>query len=103
MRQQSRQQIRPREEENTMTGSTDHQTKADRTSGFGAKLALAIAVVLTVGLLIFVLQNTVHTRINFIAWNFDVAQGVSLLGAAAIGAIIALIVSAAVRLRRALC
>lgn len=42
-----------------------------------------------------------HTTINFVGWNFDLAQGVALLGAAGVGAVIALIVSAAIRLRRA--
>lgn len=70
--------------------------------GFATKFALGVAFLLIVALLIFVLQNTVHTQINFIGWNFDVAQGVSLLGAAAVGAVIALTVSAAVRLRRAI-
>lgn len=69
--------------------------------GLAAKLALGVALVLVVALLVFVTQNTIHTQINFIGWNFSVAQGVSLLGAAVVGAAIALIVSAAVRLRRA--
>lgn len=72
------------------------------TGGVKAKLALVIAFLLMVLLLVFALQNTIHTQINFIAWNFDVAQGVSLLGAAAVGAVIALVVSAAFRLRRAI-
>lgn len=55
-----------------------------------------------VALVIFVLQNTVHTKINFIAWNFDLAQGLSLLGAAVIGAVITLVVTASIRLRRAI-
>jgi uncharacterized integral membrane protein len=47
-----------------------------------------------------VLQNTVHTTINFLGWNADVAQGVSLLIAAVVGGVIALVVSAAIRLRK---
>jgi uncharacterized integral membrane protein len=69
--------------------------------GVAAKIALATAFILAVLLLIFVLQNTIHTTINFIGWNFNIAQGVSLMGAALVGAIIALVVSAAIRLRRA--
>jgi uncharacterized integral membrane protein len=78
--------------------STEHKRPS---GGVAAKIALAIALILAVLLLIFVLQNTIHTTINFIGWNFSIAQGVSLLGAALVGAIIALVVSAAVRLRRA--
>lgn len=82
--------------------STTNAEKKPAVGGFAAKFALGVAFVLLVALLIFVLQNTIHTQINFIGWNFDVAQGVSLLGAAVVGAVIALIVSAAVRLRRAI-
>ena len=83
------------------THRTTEHTPARR-SGFAAKFSLSVAFLLVVALVVFVLQNTVHTTINFIGWNFDVAQGVSLLGAAAVGAVIALTVSAAVRLRRAI-
>ncbi|MCG7594466.1 LapA family protein [Mycobacterium sp. C3-094] len=79
--------------------TTDH-TPARR-SGFAAKFSLTVAFLLVVALAVFVLQNTVHTTINFVGWNFDLAQGVALLGAAGVGAVIALIVSAAIRLRRA--
>lgn len=72
-----------------------------RKGGVFSKFALVIALVLVVALVIFVLQNTVHTRINFIGWNFDLAQGVWMLGAAVVGSIITLAVSAAVRVRRA--
>lgn len=80
-----------------------HQTdraSTGRTRGLASRFALVVALVLTIALLVFVLQNTVHTTINFIGWNFDLAQGISLLGAAVVGAVIALIVSAALRLRR---
>jgi uncharacterized integral membrane protein len=80
----------------------DHTTdRAPARRGFAPKFALVVALVLTVALLVFVLQNTIHTTINFIAWSFDLSQGVSLLGAAVVGAVIALVVSAAIRLRRA--
>lgn len=62
---------------------------------------MTVAFLLVVALLVFVLQNTVHTTINVLGWNFDIAQGVALLGAAGVGAVIALVVSAAIRLRRA--
>jgi len=55
-----------------------------------------------VALAIFALQNTVHTTVNFLGWNVDLAQGVWLIGAAVVGAVIALIVSAAIRVRRAI-
>lgn len=87
-------------EKHTVTSSYSTQHKRG-SGGVAAKLALAIALLLGVLLLVFVLQNTIHTTINFIGWNFEIAQGVSLLGAALVGAIIALVVSAAVRLRRA--
>ncbi|GAB7067281.1 DUF1049 domain-containing protein [Mycobacterium hodleri] len=79
-----------------MTNTTTDRTRG----GFASKFALVIAALLAIALVIFVLQNTIHTTINFIGWNFDVAQGVSLLGAAVVGAIIALVVSAVIRLRR---
>ena len=85
-----------------MTTPTADRSTTRRSGGFAAKLALIVALVLTIALVIFVLQNTVHTNINFIGWNFDLAQGFSLLGAAVVGAVIALIVSAAIRLRRAI-
>lgn len=72
-----------------------------RTGGLFSKFALVIALVLIVALVIFVLQNTVHTRINFIGWNFDLAQGVWLLGAAVVGSVITLAVTTALRVRRA--
>ena len=84
-----------------MTTPTANRTSARNSGGFASKLALVVALVLTVALVIFILQNTIHTTINFIGWNFDLAQGVSLLGAAIVGAVIALITSAAIRLRRA--
>lgn len=78
------------------------RTSTGRAGGLASKFALVIATVLAIALLVFVLQNTVHTKINFIGWNFDLAQGFSLLGAAVVGAVIALIVSAAIRLRHAI-
>ncbi len=84
-----------------MSAPTADRTPTRRSGSVASKFALVVALVLAVALVIFVLQNTVHTTINFIGWNFDLAQGVSLLGAAVVGAVIALIVSAAIRLRRA--
>ncbi|MGB3369315.1 MAG: DUF1049 domain-containing protein [Rhodococcus sp. (in: high G+C Gram-positive bacteria)] len=85
-----------------MTSTDSTTTPARRRSGgFFTKFSLVIALVLIVALVIFVLQNTVHTRINSIGWNFDLAQGVWLLGAAAVGSIITLAVTAALRVRRA--
>lgn len=84
-----------------ITESSPDRTPTRRSGGFISKLSLIVALVLLTALVVFVLQNTVHTTINFLAWNFNLAQGVSLLGAAVVGAVIALIVSAAIRLRRA--
>ena len=81
-----------------MTSTTTDRARV----GFASKFALVVATLLAIALVIFVLQNTIHTKINFVAWNFDLAQGVSLLGAAVVGAVIALVVSAAIRLRRAI-
>ena len=81
--------------------STTVRPAPRKRGGFLSKFALLIAFVLIVALVIFVLQNTVHSTINFIGWNFDLAQGVSLLGAAVVGALITIFVSAALRIRRA--
>jgi uncharacterized integral membrane protein len=80
--------------------NTAEHTQSRRSGGVGAKLALIAAGILSIALLIFVLQNTVHTTINFLGWNADVAQGISLLAAAVVGGVIALVVSAAIRLRK---
>ena len=82
-----------------MSTSTTPSTR--RAGGFASKLALVVAVVLIAALALFVLQNTVHTTINFFGWNFDLAQSVSLLGAAGVGAVITLALMAAFRVRRA--
>lgn len=84
-----------------MTTPVADHTPTRRSGGVAAKLSLIVALVLVIALTVFVLQNTVHTNVNFLAWNFDLAQGVSLLGAAVVGAVIALVASAAIRLRRA--
>ncbi|QII07141.1 DUF1049 domain-containing protein [Rhodococcoides fascians A25f] len=83
-----------------MTTSTD-TTTTKRRGGFASKLALLITLVLVAALVIFVLQNTVHTTIDFLGWNFDLGQGVSLLGAAVVGAVITLTATAALKVRRA--
>ncbi|MBI5341521.1 MAG: DUF1049 domain-containing protein [Mycolicibacterium rufum] len=80
--------------------NTTEPTLSRRSGGVGAKLALIAAGLLSIALLTFVLQNTVHTTINFLGWNADVAQGISLLAAAVVGGVIALVVSAAIRLRK---
>jgi uncharacterized integral membrane protein len=85
-----------------MTTPTADRIPTRHSGGFATKFGLTLALVLVVALAIFALQNTVHTNVNFIGWNFDLAQGVWLLGAAVVGAIIALIVSAALRVRRAI-
>lgn len=82
-----------------MTGTDRAQTP--RRGGFASKLALIIALLFGIVLVIFALQNTVHENVNVLGWNFQLPQGVWLLGAAAIGAIIAVALSAALRVRRA--
>ncbi|MBY6410306.1 DUF1049 domain-containing protein [Rhodococcus sp. BP-252] len=72
-----------------------------RRGGFAAKLSLIVALVFTIALVIFVLQNTVHENVNFLGWNFGLPQGVWLLGAAAVGSIITLAAAASLRVRRA--
>ncbi|OZC63852.1 DUF1049 domain-containing protein [Rhodococcus sp. 06-462-5] len=84
-----------------MTASTDTTKTTKRRGGFASKFALLITLVLVAALVIFVLQNTIHTNINFLGWNFELAQGVSLLGAAVVGAVIALAATAALKVRRA--
>ena len=83
-----------------MIATSDTPT-TKRRGGFASKLALLVTVVLVAALVIFVLQNTVHSTINFLGWNFDLGQGVAMLGAAVVGAIIALTATAAVKVRRA--
>lgn len=83
-----------------MTTPTADHIPTRRSGGFGTKIGLIFALILVAALAIFALQNTVHTTVNFLGWNFDLAQGVWLLGAALVGAVIALIVSAAIRVRR---
>ena len=61
-----------------MSASISSHTPSRR-SGGAAKFSLVVALVLVLALAIFVAQNTVHTTINFIGWNFDLAQGVALL------------------------
>lgn len=85
-----------------MTTSTADRIPSRRAGGLATKFGLIVALVLVVALAIFALQNTVHTTVNFLGWNVDLAQGVWLIGAAVVGAVIALIVSAAIRVRRAI-
>ena len=80
--------------------NTSTPTKRSGTSAF-TKISLVVALILIIALVVFVLQNTVHTTIKFISFDFDLGVGVAMLGAAVVGAVIALIVSAAVRVRRA--
>ena len=81
--------------------ATSDTTTTKRRGGYASKLALLVTVVLVAALVIFVLQNTVHSTINFLGWNFDLGQGVAMLGAAVVGAIIALTATAAFKVRRA--
>lgn len=78
-----------------------NSTAVRKTGSVTSKIALIVALLLIIALVIFVLQNTIHTTIKFISWDFDLGVGVALLGAAVVGAVIALIVSAAIRVRRA--
>ncbi|WP_045821746.1 LapA family protein [Williamsia herbipolensis] len=86
----------------TRTPSTTTERPARRGFGAASKMLLAVATVLVAALVVFVLQNTVHTTISFVAWDFDLGVGVALLGSAVVGAVVALTVSGAIRARRAL-
>jgi uncharacterized integral membrane protein len=65
-------------------------------------IALIVAAVLTIATVILLLQNTIHTKIDFIAWNLDIPLGLALLGAAVIGGAIAVSLGTVLRVRRAL-
>ncbi|MFC7961719.1 lipopolysaccharide assembly protein LapA domain-containing protein [Rhodococcoides kroppenstedtii] len=84
----------------TDTAHTTH-TGRKRARGFLSTLSLLLSLVLVVALVIFVLQNSNSTTIDFLGWNLDLSQGVALLGAAVVGAVIAFFVSGALRVRRA--
>ncbi|MBT1191344.1 MULTISPECIES: lipopolysaccharide assembly protein LapA domain-containing protein [Nocardiaceae] len=84
----------------TDTAHTTH-TGRKRAGGFLSTLSLLLSLVLVVALVIFVLQNSNSTTIDFLGWNLDLSQGVALLGAAVVGAVIAFFVSGALRVRRA--
>lgn len=78
-------------------------TNVKRRSGSAVSLiATIVAVVLVVAAVILLLQNTVHTTINFLGWNADIGQGVALLAAGVVGALIAISISTILRIRRAL-
>ncbi|MGB6182388.1 MAG: lipopolysaccharide assembly protein LapA domain-containing protein [Rhodococcus sp. (in: high G+C Gram-positive bacteria)] len=80
---------------------TTHAPKVRRrASGAISTLSLLVAAVLIVAVVIFVLQNTTRTTIDFLGWNFDLSQGVALLAAAVAGAIIAFVFSGAMKVRR---
>jgi uncharacterized integral membrane protein len=85
-----------------MTTPTADRISTRRSGGLATKIAPIVALVLVAALAIFALQNTVHTTVRFIGWDFELSQSVWLLGAAAAGAVIALIVSAALRVRHAI-
>ena len=86
------------------TTPTVRPTERPARRGFGAasKTLLAVATVLVAALVVFVLQNTAHTTISVVAWDFDLGVGVALLGSAVVGSVVALTVSGAIRARRAL-
>ncbi|MDJ0392905.1 LapA family protein [Rhodococcus sp. G-MC3] len=81
------------------TGSPTRSTDSRR-GGFFSKIALVLALVLVVALVVFVLQNTDPSQVEFIGWNFELAQSIWLLGAALVGSVITLATTAAFRVRR---
>ncbi len=85
-----------------MTTPIADRTPGRRSGRIVTKFGLILAAVLVVTLAVFALQNTVHATVNFLGWNFDLPLGIWLLGAAVVGAVIALIASAALRVRRAI-
>ncbi len=84
----------------TDTAHNTH-TGRKRAGGLLSTLSLLLSLVLVVALVIFVVQNSNTTTIDFLGWNLDLSQGIALLGAAAVGAVIAFFVSGALRVRRA--
>ncbi|GAA1457596.1 lipopolysaccharide assembly protein LapA domain-containing protein [Williamsia maris] len=85
----------------THTDTVATRTKS-RTVGPVTAITLVIAVVLIAAVVIFVLQNTDQVSVEFLAWQLDLGLGVAMLIGAAVGAVIAWIISGTVRARRAL-
>ena len=85
----------------THTDTVATSTKS-RTVGPVTAITLVIAVVLIAAVVIFVLQNTDRVSVEFLAWQLDLGLGVAMLIGAAVGAVIAWIISGTVRARRAL-
>ena len=73
-----------------------------RSVGPVTTIGLVIAVVLIAAVVTFVLQNTDQVSVKFLAWQLDLGLGVAMLIGAAVGAVIAWIISGTVRARRAL-
>jgi len=85
----------------THTDTVSTKTRS-RTVGPVTTIALVIAVVLIAAVVTFVLQNTDQVSVEFLAWQLDLGLGVAMLIGAAVGAVIAWIISGSVRARRAL-
>ncbi len=86
------------------TTHSDSTTTAPKRRKVGpvTVITLVIAAVLIAALVTFVLQNTDQVSVEFLAWQLDLGLGPALLIGAAVGAVIAWILSGAVRARRAL-
>ncbi|WP_168708318.1 MULTISPECIES: lipopolysaccharide assembly protein LapA domain-containing protein [unclassified Rhodococcus (in: high G+C Gram-positive bacteria)] len=89
---------RPQQPDTTTTTSTQ---PGARSSHSATRILTGVAAVfLVIALVIFVLQNTEKAHVEFLGLNLDVAQGVSLLLAAVVGFLIAVLGSGVMRLRR---
>ncbi|MGZ8177582.1 DUF1049 domain-containing protein [Williamsia sp. SKLECPSW1] len=87
-----------------ITPTTSHSTDrpaARRKGSVPATLAAVVLVVIVAAVVTFVLQNTERLRLSFIAWDFDINVGYAMLGAVAVGIVVTLVLTAALKLRSA--
>lgn len=78
-------------------------TPATRRKGSAtAKFAALVLVVVAAAVVTFVLQNTERLRLSFIAWDFSINTGYALLGGVAVGIVVTLLVTAALKIRSAM-
>ena len=83
------------------TTETSRPTRR-RSIGAGSGVLLVLTVVVIAALVTFVLQNTDKVSVKFLAWQLDLGLGLALLIGAAVGAVLALLISGSIRARRAL-
>ncbi|KQS00311.1 hypothetical protein ASG12_05165 [Williamsia sp. Leaf354] len=83
------------------TTETSRPTRR-RSIGAGSGVLLVLTVVVIAALVTFVLQNTDKVSVKFLAWQLDLGLGLALLIGAAVGAVLAWLISGSIRARRAL-